>query len=55
MSIKTRNKVFSREQEKISAYIFNILEDITIEFRGTLYNIVDSKGNLVKKLGIEYR
>ena len=26
-----------------------------MEFRGILYNITDSKGSLVEKLGIEYR
>ena len=31
------------------------MEDITIIFKGILYNIIDSKGKLVKALGIEDR
>ena len=31
------------------------MEDITIIFKGILYNIKDAKGKLVKALGIEDR
>ena len=31
------------------------MEDITIIFKGILYNIKDGKGKLVKALGIEDR
>jgi len=39
----------------IRGYIFKIIEDITIIFKGRLYNIIDGKGKLVKDLGIEDR
>jgi hypothetical protein len=48
ISIKRGDKAFNREWEKISAFIFEIIEDITMEFQGKSYNIIDSDGNLVK-------
>ena len=53
MSAKARDKALSREQEAIRAYKFKITEDITITFKGRLYNITDGKGKIVKELGIE--
>ena len=50
-----RNKVLRRVFEEIGAFKFNIKEDITIIFKGSSYNIIDSEGNLVKKLGISDR
>ena len=55
MSAKARDKALSREWEMIRGYIFKITEDITIIFKGRLCNIKDSKGKLVKALGIENR
>ena len=37
----------------VGAYKFKIIEDITIIFKGILYNIKDGKEKLVKELGIE--
>ena len=53
MSTKARDKALSGEQEEIRGYIFKITEDITIRFKGRLYNIKDGEEKLVKVLGIE--
>ena len=42
------DKAFNREWEKISAKVFNIPEDMTMEFQGKSCNITDSEGNLVE-------
>ena len=55
MSAKAGNKALSKEWEEIRGYIFEITEDITIIFKGRLYNIKDGKGKLVKVLGIKNR
>jgi hypothetical protein len=47
MSTKAGDKALSREWEEIRAYKFEIIEDITIIFKGRLYNILDSKGKVV--------
>jgi hypothetical protein len=53
MSAKARDKALSREWEEIKAYKFEIMEDITMIFKGILCNIQDSKGKWVEELGIE--
>ena len=53
MSIKAGDKALSREQEEIRGHKFEITEDITMTFKGILCIIKDSKGKLVKELGIE--
>ena len=55
MSAKARDKALSGEQEEIKGYIFKIMEDITMTFKGRLCNIKDGKEKLVKVLGIENR
>ena len=55
MSAKAGDKALSGTQEEIRGYKFKIIEDLTIIFKGRLYNIADSKGNLVEKLGIKDR
>ena len=55
MSIKRGDKAFNREQEKILAFIFKIIQDITIEFQGKSYNIIDNKGNIVEELSEGHR
>jgi len=47
MSTKAKDKALSREWEEIKAYKFEIMEDITITFKGRLCNILDSKGKVV--------
>jgi hypothetical protein len=54
MSTKTGDKAFSGDWERISAFAFDITEDMTMEFKGTSCNIMDSAGNLVEKLGPEH-
>jgi len=54
MSAKTGDKAFSGDWERISAFAFDITEDMTMEFEGTSCNIMDSAGNLVEKLGSEH-
>ena len=54
MSAKAGDKALSGEQEEIRGYKFKIIEDITIIFKGRLCNIKNSKGKLVKELGIYY-
>ena len=53
MSAKARDKALSGEWEVIGAYKFEIMEDITMIFKGILCNIKDGKGKLVKALGIK--
>ena len=53
MSAKARDKALSGKQEIIRGYIFEIMEDITIIFKGGLCNIKDGKGKIVKALGIK--
>ena len=53
MSIKARNKALSGKQKVIRAYKFKITENISITFKGILYNIKNGEGKLVKALGTE--
>ena len=53
MSAKARDKALSGEWEEIGVCKFKIMEDMTIIFKGILCNIADSKGKLVKALGIK--
>ena len=53
MSAKARDKALSGEWEEIRGYIFKIIEDMTIIFKGRLCNITDNKGKVVKELGIK--
>jgi hypothetical protein len=55
MSAKAGDKALSGEWEAIGGYIFEIMEDITITFKGGLCNIIDGEGKLVEELGIEDR
>jgi len=48
MFTKRGFKALNRDWEKISNIVFKIIEDIIIKFRGKLYNIINSKGNLVE-------
>ena len=50
MSDNPGDKALRGVFEEIGAFKFDIEEDITITFRGSLCNITDSEGNLVKKL-----
>jgi hypothetical protein len=54
MSITVRAKAFNGEWEQIGAQYFNIAKDIVMEFQGKSCNIIDSAGNIVKKLGVEH-
>jgi len=54
MPAKRGDKAFSGEWEKISAYAFEITEDMTMEFHGKSCNIMDSEENLVEQLGEEH-
>jgi hypothetical protein len=47
-------KALSGKWEKISAYAFEITEDMTMEFQGSSCNIANSDGNLVENLGAEH-
>ncbi len=51
MSAKRGTKAFNGEWEKISALVFEITEDMTMEFQGKSCNIIDSDGNPVEQLG----
>ena len=53
MSAKARDKALSGEWEAIRAHKFEIMEDMTIIFKGILCNIKDSEGKLVEELGIK--
>ncbi|KAF2788647.1 hypothetical protein K505DRAFT_285764 [Melanomma pulvis-pyrius CBS 109.77] len=44
------DKALGGELETISNYKFNITENITMSFQGQSCNILNSGGNLVKKL-----
>ena len=54
MSVKTGDKALSEEGEEISAFAFEITEDMNMEFQGRSCNILDGEGKLVKKLGAEH-
>lgn len=53
MSVKTGEKALNGEGEKISAYAFQLTEDMIMEFEGRSCNILDGEGRLVEKLGTE--
>jgi hypothetical protein len=54
MTAKTGDKALGGEGEEISAFAFEITENMTMEFRGRSCNILDGEGNLVEKLGAEH-
>lgn len=54
MSGKAGDKALSGDWEEISAYRFEITDDMTMEFQGTSCNIQDSERNLVESLGTEH-
>ena len=47
-------KALSDKWKKISAYAFEIIENIIIEFQDSSCNITDSDGNLIEALGEKY-
>lgn len=53
MSPKTGEKALKGEGEKISAYAFEISEDMVMEFEGRSCNILDGEGRLIEKLSTE--
>jgi len=54
MPTKLGDKTFSGKWEEIGAKVFEITEDMTMEFQGKSYNIVDGEGGLVENLGTEH-
>jgi hypothetical protein len=53
MPAKRGDKAFNGEWEKISALVFEITEDMTMEFVGRSCNIMNSEGGIVEQLGEE--
>ena len=53
MSTKARDKAFNKKWEKIKAYKFKIIEDMTIIFKNRLCNILDSEEKVVNQLDIK--
>lgn len=51
---ETGDKALGGNWEKISAFAFEIEEDMTMEFEGQSCNIADSEGKLVEKIGEGY-
>lgn len=48
---ETGDRALSGDWEKISAFAFEMAEDMTMEFEGQSCNILDSEGMLVEKIG----
>jgi len=51
MSVTTGEKALKGEWERISAFVFEIAQDMTIEFEGMSCNVLDSEGTVVETLG----
>lgn len=51
MPTKTGDKALGGEWEDISAYKFEIQEDMKMIFEGRSCNIFDAEGNLIEQIG----